>query len=183
MHPTIDRPRTAQPAAAETLRKTARGYYLRSTRTNMGFNPVPATITLTDQRLVIKPERPGISLAGLTFAALGIFQPVAFPLRHIRSVVVHDKTVWNKRDVLRLEFDSDGREYLWVQPAYEWQVALLTARAAAGDLPYSTLPAIRNGVEASPTKSAGKLLLLMLGLVMALVLACTIIGVLLPTTR
>jgi hypothetical protein len=167
----------------ETTQKTTRGYYLRSTATNMGFNPVATTITLTDQRLVIAPERQRASPVGFTFAAMGVLKPVAFPLCHIRNVEVYPKTVWGKRDVLRIEFDNDGREYLWVQPAQEWQAALMAARATAADMPFSTLPAIKNGVEASSMKSAGKLILVTFGVVMALMLVCIVAGAIVGLMR
>jgi hypothetical protein len=91
--------------------------------------------------------------------------------------------VWGKRDVLCITFGNGGREYLWVQPAQEWLAALLAARDAAADLPFSTLPAVKNGVEASAAKSAGMVLLILFAVLAACMLVCVVVGLIIQSVR
>ncbi len=183
MQSTITASRGIQSEVSETVQKTGHGYYLRSTPTNMGFNPVAASITLTDQYLLIAPERQGSSPVGLSLTAMGVLKPTVFPLSHIRTVAIYPKTVWGKRDVLQIEFDNDGHEYLWVQPAETWQAAIMAARASAPDLPFSTLPTVKNGVEASSSKTVGKVLLVVMGIMVALLLTCIVAGIIVGMMR
>lgn len=152
--------------------RTAEAYYFRSTRSGLGFNPIHVRLTLTTSHLRLEPTRQfssaqrGVAIAG------GGLVTVEFPLSRLQRVEIYEKRVWGKDTVLRLEYDNGGREYVWVEPTREWQAAILAARLAAPEVPYSTPPALVNGVEASPVRSLGRILLISLGAVAALTCLC-----------
>lgn len=152
--------------------RTAEAYYFRSTRSGLGFNPIHVRLTLATSHLRLEPTRQfsfaqrGVAIAG------GGLAPVEFPLSRLQRVEIHEKRVWGKDTVLRLEFDNGGREYVMVEPAWEWQAAILAARLAAPGRPYSTLPALVNGVEASPVRSLGRIMLLSAFAFAALICLC-----------
>lgn len=172
---------TNQPPLDETAQKVGQGWYLRSTPTAMGFNPIQATVTITSRHLLIEPDRHGGTLLKNTLSSMGMLEPVAFPLRRISAVSIYQRKVWGKRDVLRLEFDNGGREYVWLQPAIEWRTALLRAHTTAPDLPFSTQPAVVHGVEASSARSVARVLLVVAGALVALTLLCVVLGVMLQS--
>jgi hypothetical protein len=169
--------RNSQTPLDEPVQKVGQGWYFRSTPTNMGFNPIQATVTITGRHLLIEPDRHGGTLLKNTLGSMGMLEPVAFPLRRISAVSIYHRKVWGKRDILRLEFDTGGREYVWLQPAPEWQAAILRAQPAAPELPFSTQPSVVNGVEASTAVSVAKVILVVAGVLVALTLLCVVLGV------
>lgn len=167
---------SSHPPLDEAVQKVGQGWYFRSTPTNLGFNPLQATVTITSRHLLIEPDRHGGTLLKNTLGSMGMLEPAAFPLRRISAVSIYRRKVWGKRDVLRLEFDNGGREYLWLQPAPEWQAAILRAQPAAPGLPYATQPSVVNGVEASTATSVARVMLVVAGVLVALTLLCAVLG-------
>lgn len=111
----------------------------------LGYNVIFGTLWLTSQRIVFQS-----SLFG------GV---IAYPLSHIAKASRADVHIYSRVSVggfastttydaaLYLEFDNGGKEYVIPKEIDAWASAILEARSAAPELPYSQMPPKRSAVE------------------------------------
>jgi len=111
----------------------------------IGYNVISGTLWLTSQRIVFQP-----SLFG---------GAVAYPLSHIVKASRSDQPIYKASPAgnfvfnttykagLHLEFDNGGMEYFIPEEIDAWAVAILEARSASPELPYSKIPPTHSAVE------------------------------------
>ncbi len=131
-------------APGEQLLKEGYATHLRSTVTSMGYNLARGTARVTTHRFLMDPQLE--MNAGPVKISFG---PVAYPLSHITATgVAPMKVQWSTRDVLRLDFDNGGKEFLFFDDdPRAWEAAIVAAKATAPVLDYTVMPSLKSGVE------------------------------------
>jgi hypothetical protein len=131
--------------ASETILKTdEHASHVKNNPLGLGYNVVFGALWLTDQRLVFRS------------AVLG--STLSYPLSRVASAARKEVRIWQKQSqyssgsfdaALSIEFDNGGREY-FITPAGDlsaWAAAILSAKSAAPDLPFTQVPPARSAVE------------------------------------
>lgn len=109
MFPPIALPTTALDGEQVLLQSRCR--YMRTTPSNWGYNSITGDLTLTNQRLVFKPN---VGVHGRQQGQLGVAgAPVVwFPIRRVIECSEQPMKMQSGRpNVLKLQFDNGGREY------------------------------------------------------------------------
>jgi hypothetical protein len=136
--------------------------YLLTTPSGVGYNPINGQLTLTSERLVFTPDRVD-GMPGLVLSAAGA-SVVTFPIRRVAECSEQrQKVQWSRPVVLRLEFDTGGREYFVIhpsatRPAGTWAAALKQAQGSASELAYERAPALSPGFEQPASRGVQRLL-------------------------
>ena len=108
----------------------------------LGYNVIYGTLWLTDQRLV--------------FRSAVLASTLSYPLRRVSSAarkevsISQRQTQYSARSydaALYVEFDNGGKEYFLTDDLLAWAEAILNARSAAPDLPFTQMPPTRSAVE------------------------------------
>jgi hypothetical protein len=152
--------------------------YLLTTPSGVGYNPINGELTLTNQRLIFKPD----GADGMQRVVLGAAgaATVAFPIRRVAACSEQPMQVqWGKPNVLKLQFDNGGREYFVVHPGPErpagaWVAALTQAQPTAPDLACERVPALNPGFEQPAGRGARRLLLYWAIAVLAMCSLCAV---------
>jgi hypothetical protein len=152
--------------------------YLLTTPSGVGYNPINGQLTLTSERLVFKPDRAD-GMQGMVLSAAGA-SVVTFPIRRIAECSEQRlKVQWGRPQVLKLHFDSGGREYFVIypnstRPAGTWVAALKQAQASASELVYDRMPALSPGFEQPPSRGVQRLLVYWTIAVVSMCMTCAV---------
>lgn len=151
----------------EQIRRQGPAQHLMSNATGMGYNPVNGTLSITSQRILFRGYRPRSRyIAGGSFAA-------EYPISHVTNAeMVCMRVGWSNSHVLKLTFDHSGHEYFAVGDDDAWHMEVLAARPSAPNLPYTTLPSVRSGVEATGAERLRMVLYIFGGVMGCGVLGC-----------
>jgi hypothetical protein len=126
--------------------------YLRSTPTNLGYNPVDGTLWITSQRIVFVPA-PNYGMRR-TYRMVGAMNPAQFPLKRVVNYETLEKRIqWQNKQVLKLIFDNGGREYFTLEDPSGWGMTVLSNREKAPEMAYTDVPHVTSGVEANQSKT------------------------------
>ncbi len=132
--------------SGESVWMDTEAIYPRNSLLGIGYNPVLGHLWLTNQRLVFKG-----TILGQTFA---------FPISRVTHAAPTQRQIktsgakpegfaafMNTSTLMVVEFDNGGREYFAVKDLAGWSEVILTARAKAPPLDYTSTPSRRSGVE------------------------------------
>lgn len=130
----------------ETVLRESDAVYPKNSLLGLGYNAVFGRLWLTDQRLVFRGTLLG--------------QTLVFPLSHVTSAMPTERSIktasvsvggadaWTQwSSLMKVEFDGHAREYFAVKDMAGWTEGILAARAKAPEMPYTTTPNTRPGVE------------------------------------
>jgi hypothetical protein len=152
--------------------------YLLTTPSGAGYNPINGQLTLTNQRLVFKPNRvDGMHRIVLSAGGASV---VTFPIRRVVDCSEQPlKVQWGRPNVLRLEFDTGGREYFVIHPSPSgpvgtWAAAVKQAQATASELDYDRVPALKPGFEQPASRGVQQLVLYWALSVVAICMVCAL---------
>lgn len=131
--------------ADETILKTdEHAAHVKNSPLGLGYNVIYGTLWLTDQRLV--------------FRSAMLASTLSYPLSRVANAARKEVSLSQKQSqyssqsydaALYVEFDNGGKEY-FLTPADDlsaWADAILSAKSAAPDLPFTQAPPARSAVE------------------------------------
>jgi hypothetical protein len=160
--------------------------YLLTTPNGAGYNPINGDLLLTSQRLIFKPDAGATATQQVMLSAAGA-RTVEFPLRRVTACGEQPMRVqWGNPNVLKLQFDNDGREYFVVHaqktaPSGTWAAAINAAKPNAPELAYTSAPALSPGFEKPAGRGAQRMLVLWLAGIVAVCLVCAVAAQFVPT--
>lgn len=108
----------------------------------LGYNVIYGTLWLTDQRLV--------------FRSALLASTLSYPLSRVADAARKEVSLSQRQSgyssqkydaALYVEFDSGGKEYFLADDLSAWAAEILSAKAAAPDLPFTQVPPTRSAVE------------------------------------
>src|SRR5215207_4689098 len=108
----------------------------------LGYNVIYGTLWLTDQRLV--------------FRSALLASTLSYPLSRVASAVRQEVSLSQRQSpysaqrydaALYVEFEGGGKEYFLTDDLSAWAEAILSARSAAPDLPFTQIPPARSAVD------------------------------------
>ncbi len=148
----------------EIVVRVLKGHYFKCGLEGGSYNILYGQLVLTDQRIGF-------------FETLRS-QTMAFPLSRITHIGHTALPLGQRFDVIKVEFDNGGVEYLGVDDPAEWIRTLDTARKIARRLDYEEMPSLEDGVENS-RRLGGQLaryvILMYLGLAAIAVITCLVL--------
>ena len=117
---------------------------MKNTPLGLGYNVIYGTLWLTDQRLV--------------FRSALLASTLSYPLSRVADAARKEVSLSQKQSqyssqkydaALDVEFEDGGKEYFLTPAGHlsAWADAILTARSAAPDLPFTQVPPTRSAVE------------------------------------
>lgn len=159
--------------------------YLLTTPSGAGYNPINGTLTLTTQRLIFEPDGAVTSTQRVILTAAGA-RLVSFPVRGVTECGEQPMRVqWGNPNVLKLQFDTGGREYFVIHaqknsPSGTWSAAIGAAKLQAPELAYTAIPALNPGFEKPAKSGAQRMMLFWLAGAAVLCLLCVVISQFVP---
>jgi len=129
--------------AKETILKTdEHAAHVKNSPLGLGYNVIYGTLWLTDQRLV--------------FRSALLASTLSYPLSRVADAARKDVSLSQRQSgyssqkydaALYVEFENGGKEYFLADDLSAWADAILSAKIAAPDLPFTQVPPTRSAVE------------------------------------